>query len=191
MKKVLILSLVIFSASALKAQTPAFGIKAGPNFSNILVKGGNSTDYLTGLHAGVLAHIHLSKTWALQPEVLYSGQGGQETAGSLTNKTRLNYLNIPVLLQYMFDNGFRLEAGPQVGFLVSAKNKSNGLESDVKGSFKSPDLSFPIGLGYLSNSGLGIDGRWVPGISDIQKSGNSRKNSVFQLGLFYQFDHHK
>lgn len=190
MKKVLIFSLVAFSFSTLKAQSPSFGIKAGANYSTVLLKDNNSTDYATGLHAGALAHFHLSKTWALQPEVLYSIQGAKES-GSYNNKLRLNYINVPVLLQYMFQNGFRLQAGPQIGFLISAKSKLNDEEHDVKDSFKSTDFSFPIGLGYLSKSGLGIDGRWVPGLSNIQKDDYSPTNHVFQLGLFYQFGNHK
>lgn len=191
MKKILILSLAIFSFGSLQAQTPSFGLKVGSNFSNLVVKDGISSDYLTGLHVGGLAHVHLSRQWALQPEVFFSGQGGEFTTGSLTNKFVLNYINVPILFQYMFDNGFRLQAGPQIGFLVSAKNKSNNLEADLKNDYKSPDLSFPIGLGYLFDSGLGIDGRWVPGISEIQKTGNATTNNVFQLGLFYQFNNHK
>lgn len=191
MKKILILSLLAFSFSNLQAQAPSFGLKVGSNFSNLEVKNGSSSDYITGIHLGGLAHVHLSKQWALQPEIVFSGQGGSFTTGSLTNKFALNYINVPVLLQYMFDNGFRLQAGPQIGFLVSAKNKSNSLEADLKNDYKSADVSFPIGLGYLFDSGLGIDGRWVPGISQINKTGDATTNNVFQLGLFYQFHNHK
>ncbi len=190
MKKILILALFICSSSALQAQSPAFGIKAGGNLSNIWTTEDNSTDYISGIHLGALAHLHLSKKWAIQPEILYSGQGGETTAGSITNKLRLNYVNIPVLLQYMFDNRFRLQAGPQLGFLASANSKLNGKETDVKDNFKSIDFSLPLGVGYLSESGLGIDARWVPGFSEIQKQGNPTANNVFQLGLFYQFNKH-
>ena len=191
MKKVLMLSLAVFAFSATKAQSPSFGIKAGVNTSNLWIKDGNSSGYTTGLHAGILAHLHLSRTWALQPEIMYSGQGGEITAGSLTNKLSLHYVNIPVLFQYMFDNGFRFQAGPQIGFLASADNRAEGLKSDAKDDFKPVDFSLPVGLGYLSKSGLGIDGRWVPGFSEIQQRGNPTANNVFQLGLFYQFGNHK
>jgi hypothetical protein len=191
MKKILILSLLAFSFSKLHAQSPSFGLKIGSNFSNLEVKDGRSSDYMPGIHVGGLAHVHLSPQWALQPEVVFSSQGGSFTAGSLTNKFVLNYVNVPVLFQYMFNNGFRLQAGPQIGFLVNAKNKSNNLEVDLKNDYKSTAVSLPIGLGYLFDSGLGIDGRWVPGISPINKTGNTTTNNVFQLGLFYQFDNHK
>lgn len=138
---------------------------------------------------GALSHIHLSRKWALQPELLYSQQGGERKISNVESNTRLNYINIPILIQRMFANGFRLEAGPQVGFLINAKNKFGSIENDVKSSFKTVDFSFPLGVGYKTKSGLGFDGRWVPGFSEIQKTGTHSANNVFQLGLFYQFAH--
>jgi len=41
----------------------------------------------------------------------------------------------------------------------------------------------------LSASGLGVDGRYNFGISDINNAGsNEIKNNVFQLGLFYMLN---
>jgi hypothetical protein len=188
MKKILILSLLAFSFSNLKAQSPSFGLKVGSNFSNLNVVNGTSTDYTSGLNLGALAHLHLSDQWALQPELMFSRQGGTFSA---TNKNTLDYVNVPVLLQYMFDNGFRLQAGPQLGFLVNAKSKVDTQQQRLTNIYKSTDFSFPIGMGYLFDSGFGIDGRWVPGISQILEDGNKTTNNVFQLGLFYQFNNHK
>lgn len=189
MKKVILFTGVLLISHVLFAQHSSFGFKGGANFSNIFIKD-NSTDYITGFHLGVFSHIHLSSKWALQPELLYSQQGGERTISNVKTKTHLNYINIPILVQRMFGAGFRIEAGPQLGFLVNAKSKYGSIEQDVKSSFKSVDISFPIGLGYLTKSGLGFDGRWVPGFSEIQKTGVSTANNVFQLGLFYQ-SHHK
>jgi hypothetical protein len=186
MKKIILFTVVFLMSHVLFAQHASFGLKAGANFSNLWIKD-NSTKYRTGLHVGALSHIHLSHKWAIQPELLYSQQGGKRTISNVENNIHVNYINIPVLFQRMFDDGFRLEAGPQIGFLVNAKIKSGSNETDVKSSFKSVDFSFPIGIGYLTKSGLGFDGRWVPGFSDIQKTGVSTANNVFQFGIFYQF----
>lgn len=186
MKKIMFFMAVLLISQVLLAQHASFGLKAGANFSNLWIKD-NSTKYITGFHLGGLAHIHLSPKWALQPELLYSQQGGKKTISNIENKIHLNYINNPVLFQLMLSDGFRLEAGPQLGFLVSAKSKSGSSEIDAKSNFKSVNFSFPIGLGYLTKSGLGFDGRWVPGFSDVQKSGTSTANNVFQLGIFYQF----
>ena len=99
----------------------------------------------------------------------------------------LNYMNVPVLLQYMFENGFRLEGGPQIGFLLSANTKGGGVTIDDKG-FKSTAFSIPLGVGYLTSSGWGLDARYVFGLSDVNDlhDGQTIQSNVFQLGIFYQ-----
>ncbi len=51
-------------------------------------------------------------------------QGAKMTvAGGQTQTINLNYVNVPVLVQYMFDNGFRLQTGPQAWFPAAANTK--------------------------------------------------------------------
>ena len=189
MKKYLILTSGLLLCLVIHAQKAAFGLKAGVNFSNIWIENNNSSEYKTGIHAGGLAHIHLSPKWAMQPELLFSTAGGKRTTANVETKTTLSYINFPVLVQYMFSNGFRLQGGPQLGFLVDAQSETGSAETDVQNSYKSIDVSFPIGFGYLTSSSIGFDARWVPGLSDINESGLATGNNVFQLGLFYQFGH--
>ena len=123
MKKFSLLAIGITSAIFSFAQSPVkFGIKAGLNVANLNVEDFDEADSRLGLHAGLLAHIHLAPQWALQPEVLYSAEGAKFDLGNNEEATIKNdYVNIPLMLQYMFDNGFRIEAGPQLGLLVSSK----------------------------------------------------------------------
>jgi len=95
---------------------------------------------------------------------------------------------VPVLLQYMFENGFRVEGGPQMGFLISARTKVSNTSTDNKG-FKSTAFSIPIGVGYLTTSGVGFDARYVFGLSNINDNDNGPtiQSNVFQFGIFYQF----
>jgi hypothetical protein len=98
-----------------------------------------------------------------------------------------------VLAQYMFDNGFRIEAGPQIGFLMSAKNKAGDITENVKDNLKSTNFSIPVGVGYLTSSGLGFDARYNFGLSNINNTSSPTKihSNVFQFGIFYQFTHTK
>jgi len=80
------------------------GVKGGLNFYNIHNDNNTSYDQRIGFNIGLLGHIHRDSQWAIQPELLYSAQGAKNH--------NLDYINIPVLLQYMFDNGFRIQAGP-------------------------------------------------------------------------------
>src|SRR5688500_2205328 len=105
MKRMFVLGAACFFATASFAQHVDFGLKGGVNLANFKVEDNDNTDSRTGFHVGGLAHIHLNKTWALQPEVVFSSQGA-EVGGT---KWKANYVNIPVLAQYMFGDGFRLQ----------------------------------------------------------------------------------
>jgi Outer membrane protein beta-barrel domain len=185
---IIVLLLLLFSvAIQVNAQQVHFGVKGGVNIAQLHFNDDQlSPDSKVGLNLGVLAHIHTSKTWALQPELIYSLEGAQKVGNPATNYS-LNYLNIPVLLQYMFSNGFRLEGGPQIGFLLSAKRKVSDVSTDYN-SFKSSAVSIPLGVGYLTSSGFGLDARYVFGLSNINDTGSSTtiQSNVFQLGIFYQ-----
>ncbi len=56
-------------------------------------------------------------------------------------------------------------------------------------NFKSTAFSIPLGIGYLTTSGLGFDARYVFGLSNInENSGPTIQSNVFQFGIFYQFN---
>lgn len=188
MKKISILIASLFLLFNANAQKAHIGVKGGVNISSLHYSNNTTSDSKVGLNLGMLAHIHASTRWAVQPELLYSLEGSSyKLIPEGTAHTNLNYLNIPVLLQYMFDNGFRLEGGPQLGFLLSAKTKSGNV-TVTSTSFQSTAVSIPLGVGYLASSGLGLDARYVFGLSNINanKNGPTIQSNVFQLGIFYQ-----
>ena len=166
----------------------AFGIKGGANFYNINTDPDTDLKTTVGFNVGAMGHIHLGKTWALQPEIVYSTQGAKQSLpfGLGDYKLNLGYINVPILVQYMFSNGFRIEAGPQVGFLVNANEKVAGTKTDVKDQFSNVDFGIGAGLSYVHpKSGLGIDARYNLGLSNIAEGGGTAKNRGAQLGVFY------
>lgn len=189
MKKFLCVSVAItLLFSTLEAQHTQFGVKAGANFSKMSVDPGTNLDTKSGLHIGGLAHIHLSSQFAIQPELVFSMQGGEYEEGAQDYKLKLNYVNVPVLAQYMFGDGFRVQTGPQVGFRTSAEVKYGDTEVDLDDDYKSIDFSWAFGGGYLFKNGLGIDARYNLGLSNIREDdAYEAKNQVIQVGLFYQF----
>jgi hypothetical protein len=169
------------------AQDIHIGTKIGLNSYTINNDNNSGFDSKIGLHAGLLGHIHLDEQFALQPELLYSMQG----AKSGDTNYNLDYINVPVLVQYMFDNGFRIQAGPQLGFLINAKAKNNNSSTDIKDNFKSIDAGLSIGASYIHPpTSFGIDARYNLGLNDISENSNVQSNSRgFQIGIFYLFDH--
>jgi hypothetical protein len=183
-KSIAVVMALVFLAFTSFAQNATFGIKAGYNAASLEVDGGTDYDSRSAMHGGFLAHIHVTNHFAVQPELVFSMQGGE----SGSTKLKMNYINVPVLLQYM-NSGFRIQTGPQIGFLVSAESKVGNIEVDVDDAFDSIDFSWAIGAGYLFPAGIGIDARYNIGISDISDDPDFEvRNRVFQVGLFYQFN---
>jgi hypothetical protein len=193
MKKIMILSFACFYCMVYtaKAQNAEFGVKGGLNVSGLHTTSDINLDSRASVYVGGFAHIHLNKYFAIQPELLYSCQGATQDYQNGTAVWRLNYISLPILLQYMFDNGFRLETGPQLGLLASAKLKSGGTITERKNDFTTGDFSWSFGASYLTHSGFGVDARYNLGINNINNTGSTDKlqNRVFQAGIFYQFGH--
>ncbi|MFC2110538.1 porin family protein [Bacteroidota bacterium] len=179
-KVVLVVLLVVSSLSYVNAQDVTYGVKVGANFSNF---NGDSmdTDMITRMHAAVTGDIALSDSFSLQPELMYSAEGVKAKTGGFENK--LNYLRIPLMLKYYVSSGFSIDAGPQVGFLVSAEDQDG---TDIKDGMESIDFGFNIGSTYLLDSGVNISVRYNIGITDVV-DGSDAKNGVFQLSLGYVF----
>jgi len=191
MKKIMIVCVLLISSYALRAQTDAhFGLKGGLNVSNLKV-GNTYLDSKTSAFGGAFFHIHLDRVIALQPEVMISGQGAQQVIDGTNRITSLTYMNVPVLVQYMFGDGFRLQTGPQAGMLLSARYNNGASKIDVQNSYKSGDFSWVFGGSYVSpSSGWGVDARYNLGLTNINEGATIVNNRVFQLGAIYQFKRH-
>jgi len=195
MKKVILLlaagfiGLSAMAQTKTAAKTTTFGIRAGVNLSTF---GGDDADDVKskiGLNAGVYANILISNGFSIQPELAYSQLGCKfEDGGDI--RYALDYITLPVLAKYDFSNsGFSLYAGPQIGFLATAKIKDDNDSEDVKDSFKSTDFAGILGAQYLiPSTKFGLTLRYQFGLSNIVDEDNvDLKNNAATLGVFYNF----
>ncbi|CAM3756983.1 porin family protein [Flavobacterium gelidilacus] len=214
MKKLLFAAVAVFTLANVNAQDMNFGAKAGLNVTTLTgdVEDANS---LIGAHVGVFAEFKISDKFSFQPELLFSMQGakekysGTETFGGNTYsyteeaKLKLSYINIPLMAKYYVAEKFSLEAGPQIGFLISANGdyeysetlngttSSESTSEDVKDSFKGVDFGLNFGFGYDFTEKLSLGARYNLGLGDINDvDGSDAKinNAGFQVSVGYKFN---
>ena len=184
------LAAMLFLSSAAMAQFH-IGIKGGANISK--VDGASFKDKFSyGYHLGGFAEIGLGRKFAIQPEVMFNQYNTsvdsnfnhvyENVFNSDQSKVRLNYLSIPLLLNYkLIGNFLTLQAGPQFSVLMD-QNK-NLLQNGGK-AFSDGDFAMLGGV-QLKLSALRISGRYVVGLNNINDIDNRDrwKNEGFQLSL--------
>ena len=210
--KLLVTLLLVVAIS--NAQNIKFGIKGGLNVSTISVSGNKSVDLKTspaiGFLIGGVAEFKLNEKISIQPELLYSTHSGKQSykdffLGSIqtydyTQTVTLSSISLPVMVKYNFTKNISIEAGPQIGYLLSARsnftfvtanatisgngdlsnsqtlvfssqaNKSVNLTHD----YQLTKLSFGLNLGgtYSLDNGLFLQARYNLGLTSFSKNAN-------------------
>jgi hypothetical protein len=195
MKRVLFISvLAVLTLSSCVCHN--LGLKTGLNVATI---SGDDTDNLssrTGLFFGGFAELCVSNDVAIQPELLYSMQGAEYTMSEgYDGKFKLDYLNVPVMVKVKLTDELIVEAGPQVGILLSAKDEftssGDSGEEDIKDEVKGVDFGANLGLVYQFEGGLNIGARYNLGLSNINDFDGSdsfkNQNGVFQFSVGFRF----
>ena len=184
---ILLAVLVVGGYAPISAQNVTFGAKAGLNLSTLQPE---LTDSRTSFHLGGIVEISLTNSFSVQPELLYSGHGAKDQNDSDGNEIfKVDYLTLPVIAKYYVVDGLSIEAGPQVGFLLSSEQEDNGETDDLKDITKSTDIGFALGVGYKLENGLNFGLRYYLGsdVNDIEEDTEEFKNRVFQISVGYFF----
>lgn len=193
MKKIILTVAAVFAFGLANAQDVKFGVKGGLNLATLGGDVDDNVDAKIGFNVGGFVEIKISDKLAVQPELLYSVQGDKysESFGSVnyTVKENLSYINVPVMVKYYVADKFNLEAGPQVGFLVSAKAKQDSENVDIKDGLNTIDFAANFGAGYDFTENLSVGVRYNLGLANIVKDSDDYKvnNRVFSLSVGYKF----
>jgi hypothetical protein len=192
--KLSVLLAFVLLAQAAMAQLN-LGIKAGTNISKIEGKSFKD-EFSYGYLLGGYAEIGLGGKLSIQPEVLFNQyQTKVDTTFSAiyenalhdatAGEVKLNYLSIPVVLNYKLGNVLSLQAGPQFGILMS---QDKTLLENGKSAFQNGDFSM-LGGAQISISKLRFTGRYAVGLNNINDIDNKDKwkSQAFQLSVGYAF----
>lgn len=213
MTKFYTLLAVIGLALSANAQV-TIGMRGGANLSNVIADDeyGVDTKYRFGATGGIYANIPVNKNLSIQPELLYSGQGynydfsvaRDNYVYDLDTKIKMDYLTLPVLAKYKFENGLVLELGPQVSYLMEGQinqiidkkigndvveTSSTRIYLNDRDLTKELDFSGVVGVGYELKGGYSINARYTHGFNDFTKHDDDIKvkNQYFSLTVAIPF----
>lgn len=206
MKKLVLLTLVFvcltlsaFAQGEATKGITAKGFKVGVTMANLT---GDFKEFFEvdakmkiGFAAGGFLTYSFSPTFAIQPEVLYCMKGAKADTDE-GEKIKLDYIVVPILLKYSFPTEGKvapsLFAGPEVGFLMSAKAE----DEDIKDDLKSIDfgIAFGAGVDFAMETGkIMLDARYTLGMTNLpdfeedEESDLSIKNATIMVTLGYGF----
>lgn len=229
MKKIFLLVCLLLGVNQLFAQKVNWGIKAGLNSSTIVHPKQSQTatgvnniidQRITGYHVGIFSDIAF-KNFSLQPALIYTTKGGRYENSSIyytpsgiypvyiTNKTTLNYLELPVNVLYNipFSKGkLFIGGGPYAAIGLSGKYNNTGQLTYNNGSGPTTTTSsgqgnivfgsnpgdyrlLDLGLGLLGgvslNNGLLFSVNYSTGLSNITRTTVTTKNNLFGFSVGY------
>lgn len=187
-------TLLAFSSSA-QEDLHLVGVKAGLNLSRFNHDNGNESDIKPGFNIGLYVKAPIAKHMYIRPEIYFSGQGEKkdikpDPAGLLAEHVvTVNYLNLPVLLEA--GKKVTIQAGPQLGYLLTARQTITVDDETTRQSIKSTvnrfDVSGVIGIGINPHESFNAGMRLNYGITDVFKTDVSSSNHVFHVYFAYTF----
>jgi hypothetical protein len=197
----LLLPALLWINSMSAQQTFRSGLRLGLNAAQ--VDGDNMGGYRkAGPVAGLYVSYPFSEKWAGQFEMLYSQKGSKRQFSDMGggpgdwNMLRLHYIEVPVMMEYTFNEKVRVQGGLGAAYLFGAQLEDLlGLEADAD-FFDRYEFSATLGGTYALGERLSLFARHTNSIFSIWKKdqpvlGNYRRfgfySRVASFGIYYHF----
>jgi hypothetical protein len=209
--KLLLFSFLIFSGIA-KAQSTKLEVRfaGGPNRSSLYGnKAIDSSNPLYGITGDLSLEYHFNRFVSILPGISYNEKGNinptvyTDTLGNplatADIKTKLKYLNVPLLIRFTFGNRFKFyfNTGPYLGLLQNAKTITPSIgsieatEFNIDSTLKEQEWGVSLGLGIAfpitKRLNLGLELRNDAGlqnISDLTINNNGKIKTNETSALF-------
>ena len=130
--------------------------------------------------------IDLAADIKIQPELVFTVYGYKQSEGD-TPTVRLNYVALPITAKYFVSDTFSLDAGPQVGLLVTAKNGTGSL-ADVKSEFFDRDFGINVGSSVVISEKVCASIRYYFGLTDVTTASTKNFNRALQLAFQFKIN---
>jgi len=188
MKIKFIIGLIFFS-NLLFSQGFKGGLFAGMTASQ--VDGDQWAGYSkVGLQMGVYSRYLFNDSWSLVTELKYIQKGSIHTEKDNPYayfRIKLNYIEIPVLLNFQLNNRFVFGAGLSYGYLLNAKvDDASGSVPEEQLAYRNLDINALTQVKYLLNERIWIDLKFAYSVIYITDVSPRQFNNLISLGFGYE-----
>ena len=186
MKKIIIILILTITTSHAfsqdvdidQTQKITFGIKAGFNSVQMKVVSSSSDNVQkrSGVYAGIFVNIPTSDIFSLQPEVIYS-------SSEFIGRNNMNFLHVPVLLNFKLSNDITGFFGPEAQFLLDLGDTAN---NDLFNDFL---FGFTFGANFKITPNIYLEARpYFAFTKFLEDDSGYRTFNTLQIGLAYKFN---
>src|SRR4051812_8494325 len=144
-----------------------------------------------GLVFGGSSNFKITDKFSFQPEILWLQKGSKADTFDIFDpnafyKWRLNYVSVPVLLNYQIQEKFTLQAGLTADVLIDAKVDAGSGFFDRTDELQKLDLNYTGGIEYRISPKFGANARYqysIKWLDDLHfKNSNVLVTLRFYLG---------
>ncbi|QIX62092.1 PorT family protein [Hymenobacter sp. BT18] len=164
-----IISIVLWVYQPVMAQRLQVGAKGGGVLAFASGTDASNGAFRLGGHGGLLTRAGIGKHWKLQTELLYTQRGDRTLTYGPSIGYRLDYIQVPLLAQYHWDDLF-FEAGPTASRLLFAHSNTEEITPLGKRIFRPYDYGYALGFGYQDATGITIGWRYSASITPTYKA---------------------
>jgi hypothetical protein len=180
MKCLIPLVLICVGSFAAHAQTYT-AIKAGGGFSTLHLKVNDNAQARMGWYAGFSANFSVQDQLFVRTELLYSVRGYKYPATFISTKANIGhgYLSLPLLAGYKPIKKLSLMAGPEIGYLLFAKAKTDTDNSNILNSTNRRfSVDANMGTAYELTPELAIEAHFLVGLTSLYRTLYTDDNGV-------------
>jgi len=165
MKKVFILMTIlsVVFIGVLPAQGLGYGVKAGLNLANLTGDDVEDSKIKLGAAIGGFAIIPLGDKLSVRPEVLFTQKGAKykesEDGVDYTGKSKMNWLDIPILAVYQVADAISAFVGPYFDLYLGGertfKIEGDGVSFEGDEKIEGDDIN-SLGFGLIFGGAYGV-----------------------------------
>jgi opacity protein-like surface antigen len=131
-----------------------------------------------GVVGGFFASTELSRKLNLSGEITYYGKGSVYNSedNTVTFKRHLNYVEVPISVDYAFRRKIYAHAGLAPAYFISGNQEGSAIDNKKVDFYKGYDIGWLLGASYEFNSNFSVRMKYTYSLFSVSKDARKGNN---------------